>query len=367
MVAFVVWLSGAANIAEAQTRFFRTHPQSQYVEIGQTVILTVGLGGGQPSSYQWQKNGVSIPGATDVRLTLAVTNEADAGNYSIVVGDRFGSESSAPAVLYMSRIANFSVRASVGPDAPSITLGHGIAGRGSVALLRAVGPALAQFGVQNGLIDPRITVARTFPASSNDGWSNGPNAPQIADEGRRLGAFPLAAKSADAAIFSAFDGVAFSAEAGSVSNGNGIVLFELYHADLTRTNRLVNVSARARIRTRDDKLTAGFVLVGKTKTTLLIRAVGPSLAAFGVIGLISDPNLELFRVGTGEPLARNDNWGGNVDLLSAFPAVGAFPLASVDSKDAVLLVTLEPGEYSAQVAGVGSSLGEVLIEIYLLQ
>jgi hypothetical protein len=51
-------------------------------------------------------------------------------------------------------------------------------------------------------------------------------------------------------------------------------------------------------------------------------------------------------------------------LKGAFAALGAFPLATDDSRDAAVVVTLEPGSYSVQVSGVGNTTGEALVEIY---
>lgn len=355
----------AGNLARAQSRFFRTNPQSQFVQLGQTVTLSVSQGGG-PAALQWQKNGVPLPGATASSLTLTIASIADAGNYAVVASDAFGSETSAPASLYMSRIANFSVRATVGPASPSVTLGHTVDGRGSAMLLRAVGPTLGQFGVRDALGDPRLTVARTLPVISNTGWSTAPNASLIAAEGGRLGAFPLLPGSADAALLSSVEGRVFSTEVTSASNATGTILAELYHADTATTNRLVNVSARARIASRDDRITAGFVLVGAVRTALLIRAVGPSLAAFGVGGALADPKLELFRVGAEEALVTNDSWAGTAELVAKSAAVGAFPQAGPDSRDAAVLVTLDPGGYCVQVTGVNGAVGETLIEIYVV-
>ena len=72
-----------------------------------------------------------------------------------------------------------------------------------------------------------------------------------------------------------------------------------------------------------------------------------------------------------EPGAPAERFGGVgrrplPELNSKFVVLGAFPLAAADSKDAVLLVTLEPGQYSAQITGVDGAVGEALVEIYLL-
>jgi hypothetical protein len=109
-------------------------------------------------------------------------------------------------------------------------------------------------------------------------------------------------------------------------------------------------------------LTAGFVTTTAAKV-LLIRAVGPTLGALGVDGVQSDPVLTLFSGSS--VIAQNDNWGSApnaVDITAASAQVGAFAL-SAGSRDAVLLVTLEPGAYTAQVTGLGPT-GDGLVEVY---
>jgi hypothetical protein len=110
-------------------------------------------------------------------------------------------------------------------------------------------------------------------------------------------------------------------------------------------------------------LIAGFTLGGATSKTVLIRAVGPSLAAFGVSGFLADPKLELF---TGPALlASNDNWDGVPVLTKAFATVGAFALPA-GSRDAALLPSLAPGGYTAQGSGVATTTGVALVEVYVL-
>ena len=76
---------------------------------------------------------------------------------------------------------------------------------------------------------------------------------------------------------------------------------------------------------------------------------------------VADPQLALFSGQTER--ARNDNWGGGTALAAAFAQVGAFGLAA-DSRDAALLATLAPGNYTAQVAGTGTTTGIALVEVY---
>lgn len=99
---------------------------------------------------------------------------------------------------------------------------------------------------------------------------------------------------------------------------------------------------------------------------VLLRAVGPSLAQFGVTGVLADPQLALFRQGSTAAIQQNDNWltAGNVAQIGLAGAqVGAFTLPA-NSRDSAMLVTLEPGSYTAQVSGVASTTGVALVEIY---
>jgi alkaline phosphatase D len=127
----------------------------------------------------------------------------------------------------------------------------------------------------------------------------------------------------------------------------------------------VNVSAMDRISTADMATIAGFVISGSAPRTVLIRAVGPSLVSMGVTDPVTDPKFTVHQGGT--IIAANDNWGdgGAAATLSAvFERVGAFPLASATSKDAAVVLTLNPGVYSAVARSADGSRGRVLVEVY---
>jgi len=143
---------------------------------------------------------------------------------------------------------------------------------------------------------------------------------------------------------------------------SGIALAELYDTDSAGRARLANVSARAQVGTGDGILIAGFTLSGNIPRRVLIRGVGPGLAQFGVSGTLSNPILAIYR--GPNVVADNDDWGGGEDLAAAFRAVGAFALTSSFSRDSALIVTLQPGSYTAQLSGVGGTTGVALVEIY---
>jgi hypothetical protein len=106
----------------------------------------------------------------------------------------------------------------------------------------------------------------------------------------------------------------------------------------------------------------GFVIGGDAPMKVLIRAVGPSLAGQGVTGVLIDPQLDLYQ--GSNRLQHNDNWGGDSTLAAAFKQTGAFALENAGSKDAAILVTLDPGAYTAIVSGVNGTTGNALVEAY---
>jgi hypothetical protein len=142
--------------------------------------------------------------------------------------------------------------------------------------------------------------------------------------------------------------------------GAGVVLVEAYDAAEASTSRLTNVSARNRVGTGDNILIAGVTLTGTGTKQLLIRAVGPGLAGFGVTGALTDPRVDVFN-SAGLRLVENDNWAAAI--APTFANVGAFALP-VGSRDAALLTTLPPGSYTVQVRGADDGTGEALVEIY---
>jgi hypothetical protein len=90
------------------------------------------------------------------------------------------------------------------------------------------------------------------------------------------------------------------------------------------------------------------------------------LAALGVTGALAAPRLELHQrvEGLDSVLASNSAWGGSAELTSLFTQLGAAALPDAASNDAVLLVTLPPGVYSAVVTGVNNATGVALVEVY---
>lgn len=123
---------------------------------------------------------------------------------------------------------------------------------------------------------------------------------------------------------------------------------------------LLNLSTRATL-VADQPVTVGFVVQGTILRRVLVRAIGPSLAQFGVSNVT--PTTSLAVVSRDRVIATNDGWGGAPELSAVFTSVGAFGLPA-GSRDSAVVLTLAPGDYTVQVRGGAGA--EVLVEVYLV-
>ncbi len=350
-------ITGAAATAPS----ISAQPQPQTARAGGSVTFSATASAAPEPAYQWQRNGVAISGATSATLTLNAVTAAEAGMYRVVVSNSAGSVTSSEAGLTVyapnpaARLANLSVRTALAAG-DTLIVGLSVGGGSRGVLVRAVGPTLGAFGVGGAMTDPRLELyngqTRVF---ANDDW------PQtLSSVFPTVGAFALGNGSKDAGFLQTVDGTRSIMAQGT---GAGVVLVEAYDTGTPSAARLVNVSARNRVGTGDDILIAGFNISGTGgPKPLLIRAVGPGLAALGVPGTLADPKLEIFD-GNGAKVVENDSW--NASLAAVFSSVGAFALPA-GSRDAALVVSLAPGSYTAQVSGVGGLTGDAIIEVYEL-
>jgi hypothetical protein len=131
--------------------------------------------------------------------------------------------------------------------------------------------------------------------------------------------------------------------------------------------RVVNLSTRGVLQGGADEIIAGFVVEGRPRT-VLIRAIGPSLAQYHVPNPAPDPAVTLRQAG--ESIAANDDWSDQPEAAlvgRAITRAGAFPLEP-GSRDAAVVAVLAPGAYTAhaRTSSANRTAGEVMVEIYLL-
>lgn len=345
-----------------------TQPVAQVANVGSKVTFSVTATGTAPLSYQWLKDGVAIAGATSATLDLTNVQGTDSGAYSVRITSSAGTVTSNAATLTVpaARLANVSVRSGAGVGDQTLIVGLAVGGTGSKqVLVRAVGPGLTQFGLAGALADPQLRIfnAAGVQTNVNEDWGGGAT---LSDAFTAVGAFSLPAASKDAALLVPLAAGTYTAQVSSAA-GTGTALLEAYDSDASlSTTRFVNISARTQVGTGDNILVIGFVVTGTGSKNVLIRAVGPGLTQFGLGGVLADPQLRLFNA-AGVATDTNDDWAATPALaaahVTAFAQTGAFGLPAT-SKDAALLVTLQPGAYTAQVSGVGGTTGVALVEVY---
>ena len=146
--------------------------------------------------------------------------------------------------------------------------------------------------------------------------------------------------------------------AGNTSPASASVSFVVF--DGGTQARLGNISARMQVLTGNDVLIGGFVIGGSTPKTVVVRARGPSLAAFGITSFLTNPQLQLVRSSDQATLATNDDW----QSASNAADVTASGFAPSDSLEAAILVTLPPGAYTAIVSGMGNATGVGIVEVF---
>lgn len=397
-----------------------TQPASQAVSAGQPVTFFVTASGSATLGYQWRKNGVNIVGATTATLTPPLTITADSGAlFSVNVTGSAGTTLSSGATLTVTptsgapvmltnverqrvlvgQTATFAVQAwSPTPmtyqwqKGTFITTMVNIPGATSAAYTTPITTLTDHLTVMRCIVSNAagsttsasellfVTAAVAKPtniASATTAFAQ-PGAPfsyTIVSTGGTLpitfAASPLpAGLSVDATtgVISGTptaEGVTKITVTGSNSAGSNSADVVLTVAS-TPVNwgavRLANISTRGLAGPGESNLIAGFVIQGNAPKSLLIRAIGPTLAKFGVAGTLADPRFTLVD-GRGQTVLSVDDWSTANNLVAISSRVGAFALDTA-SKDAAAVANLDPGNYTVRVEGAGTATGTALIEVY---
>ena len=218
-------------------------------------------------------------------------------------------------------------------------------------VIRALGPSLTKFGVHRVLADPELELydSTGTQIGQNDNWTSLPPDTVPVELQPSNGA--------ESVIATTLPPGSYTAVLRGVNDSSGNALCEVY--DLAPGSSDVrNISTRGLVGTGDDVMIGGLILGGSAPTKVLIRAIGPSLSAFGVDGALEDPILELHD-GDGSVIFTNDNWRNDQEqqiLDSGIPPS--------DQKESAIVASLPPGRYTAVVSGVANTTGVALIEVY---
>lgn len=134
----------------------------------------------------------------------------------------------------------------------------------------------------------------------------------------------------------------------------------MWDLQLPTPAQLLNISTRMRVLTGDQVLIGGFIITGTDPKKVIIRGMGPSLNGVGVT--LSDPTLELHQGST--TLATNDNWKTRPDGTSQQAEIEATTIPPTNDLESAIVATLNPGAYTAVLAGKNGGTGVGLVEVY---
>jgi FtsP/CotA-like multicopper oxidase with cupredoxin domain len=251
---------------------------------------------------------------------------------------------------------NISTRGNVLGGDNNLIAGFIVTGSESKRVaLRAIGPSLSAAGVSDALRDPvlRLFNSSQVQIAGNDNWQSDPNAAEIQNAG-------LAPKgTAESATVQSLVPGSYTVVVSSNDSSTGTALVEVYDITPTANSTLANISTRGSIGLNDSVLIGGFIVGGSGGANIVIRALGPSLAGFGIKSAIGDTTLTVFDK-NGSPLITNDNWAADANATM----IESYHLAPSNGKESATYLHLVPSSYTAIVRGVSGATGTGLVEIY---
>jgi Matrixin len=302
--------------------------------------------------------------ASPKQTVVAVMNSIVSNIDSLQADDITGAKSiydSGPAFqnsVPAPNLVNLATRAVVGLGDSAVIGGFIVQGsQPATVVLRGIGNSLLALGITNALSDPFIELhsGNTIVATSDD-WIDDSWAGTIAS-------YHLdPSNSRESAILATLNPGTYTVVVRSFDNGDGnltgTAVVELY--DLHTTGgRAGNISTRGQVQSGDQLLIGGFIVGGQQSKDVVVRALGPSLAAAGISQPLSDPAVEL-RDASGAVVASNDNWASGPNASQ----IQSENLAPSNPNESALQATLNPGSYTAIVRGANGTTGVGLVEIY---
>lgn len=253
-------------------------------------------------------------------------------------------------------LGNVSTRAQTGYGDEVLIGGFVLDGNGTKqVIVRALGPSLASHGITNALNDPMLELhnSRGNLIFANDNWRD-------SQEGWIAATGMSPSYNRESAIVANLAAGGYTAIVRGKNGARGIGLIEVYDLQNSSTLHLGNISTRGFVGTGENVMIAGLNVPGARVAKAYFRALGRSLAAYGIATPLPDPRLDIFN-SQGARMSWNDNWKDFQQ--TAIEATGMPPANTFDS---AIRINLNPGNYTAVMSGVGGSSGIGLVEAYIL-
>jgi hypothetical protein len=218
-------------------------------------------------------------------------------------------------------------------------------------VLRGLGPTLGTLGVSGFLSDPVLDLydSKGILVESNDNRID-------------LGGIPnplLPPNPSESLVTADLPPGTYTTVLRGAGNLTGNALCEVYDVEPS-SSTVANISTRGQVTSGND-IIGGFIVGGTDATQVIVRALGPSLAAFGVQSALRDPYLELHDA-NGAMIAANDNWRSTQEQ-----EIINTTIPPTDNKEAAIVATLNPGNYTAVVRDANFGSGVTLVEAYDLE
>jgi hypothetical protein len=347
---------------------------------------------GSPLTFSWLQIGgptVTLSGANTASPNFRAPLVGFFGallTFQLTVTDTGGLSSTDTVVIRVNSavtstvtpsLVNLSTRSVAGTAENILIAGFIIEGSAPMTvLIRGLGPSLADFGVEGVLANPTLSLfAGSQLIASNDNWQDSQSVAITATgldpcQPFTQGGPPPGGCNLEAAIYITLNPGAYTAHLTGVGGGTGIGLAEVF-AISEGGSELVNISTRSVVGVGDGLIISGFIIDGAAPKNVLIRGRGPTLADFGIGGVLANPTLSLYS--GSQLIASNNNWqdtqGAQIaasGLDPCQPLTQGGPPPTGCNLEATIFMTLNPGVYTVHLSGVDGGTGVGLVEIFNL-
>ncbi|CAN5381024.1 hypothetical protein BH20VER3_BH20VER3_15910 [soil metagenome] len=254
------------------------------------------------------------------------------------------------------QILNISTRGTISSGENVLIGGFIVTGaKEKRVVLRALGPSLPGSGVAGAAQDPVLTLYDSSGSvvATNDNWESDPGKIEISADGL------APSHSNEAATIRTLSPGAYTVTASAKDASSGVGLVEVYDLSPQSGSRLANISTRGAVGTGDNVLIGGFIVGDVANATVVIRALGPSLASQVSGNVLNDPTVTIFN-NYGVAIAGNDNWQDDINKID----IEEDGLAPGNDAEAATILHPPAGAYTAIVSGASSATGLALLEVY---
>lgn len=330
-----------------------TNPADATVTAGGTATFSVGVAGASLVTYQWQVSsdagqswvdvaGSAYSGQRNATLSVAgVTVANDGLRFRCVLTNASGSVTSSSATLRVTSQPTQPTQPTIVTQPSNVSTNGGSSASFSCA---GSGSGAYQWWVStdNGASWVALTDGGSYSGSKSSTLSVSASSTMNGYQYR----------------------CSFTNAQGTVTTVASVLTVASLPPQNGAVNHLGNLSTRCYVGTGDSIGIAGIMIV--QRTTVLIRGIGPSLTSFGVSNALPKAGLRLYD-SKGKVIGQNEGWksdAGQVGALTdAMKRLGAFVFTS--DYDSAMVVTLDPGAYTAHLYGIGGTSGNGMIEVYL--